>query len=296
MSQYDLADFPLWTALVTPFNERGKVDYNVLADLLDEQAAAGNGILLLGSTGEGMALSAIEQKKIVRFVCQHSPAAPLMIAIGGYNLESQLDWIDYCNQLPIDAYLLAAPLYAKPGPKGQEQWFRALLDRSKLPCMIYNVPSRSGVDLDPQALANLVEQPTFWALKEASGSIEKFGQFKQALPSIAIFSGEDALLNDLVKIGAAGLVSVCANAWPAPTKRYVEQCLTTIPAADLTLWTEAIAPLFSVANPIPVKVLMYQQQQINYPDLRLPLTHTELTEHAALSQANHSIELWFSRK
>ena len=296
MTQYDLSNYPLWTALVTPFNERGKVDYNVLADLLDQQAVAGNGILLLGSTGEGLALSANEQKKIVRFVCQHSPKAPFMVAIGGYNLESQLDWLEYCNQLPIDAYLLAAPLYAKPGPKGQEQWFKSLLEHSNHPCMIYNVPSRSGVDLCPQALANLTEQPMFWALKEASGCAQQFEIFKQALPNIAIFSGEDAMLAQFVELGAAGLVSVCANAWPQPTKKYVELCLASTIGSDLPLWQQSIAPLFSVANPIPVKVLMHQQQRINFPNLRLPLTHHEVNEHQALLDANSQIEQWFSQQ
>lgn len=296
MSQFDLANYPLWTALVTPFNELGRVDYNVLADLLDQQADAGNGVLLLGSTGEGLALSSPEQKKIVRFVCQHSPKTPLMVAIGGYNLESQLEWIEYCNQLPIDAYLLAAPLYAKPGPKGQEQWFGALLDHSKYPCMIYNVPSRSGVDLSPLALANLAQHPRFWSLKEASGCSETFSQFKQALPTIDIFSGEDGLLSEFAALGAAGLVSVCANAWPAPTRLYVEQCLANNICQDLPLWKGAIAPLFSVANPIPVKVLMHYQQLIKHPELRLPLTHNELTEHGSLIEANSQIQQWFSQQ
>lgn len=296
MSQFDLTHYPLWTALVTPFNERGQVDYNVLADIVAQQAEAGNGILLLGSTGEGLALTASEQQKIVHFVCQLRPDVPLMVAIGGYNLESQLEWMDHCNQLPIDAYLLTAPLYAKPGSKGQELWFKSLLEMSKHPCMIYNVPSRSGVELSPQALANLAAQPMFWALKEASGCSEKFREFRQALPSIAIFSGEDAMLAEFVTLGAAGLVSVCANAWPAPTRLYVEQCLAAKMIRDLPLWQESIAPLFSVANPIPVKVLMHQQQLIKHPDLRLPLTHNELTEHVSLMQANTNIEQWFSEQ
>jgi 4-hydroxy-tetrahydrodipicolinate synthase len=296
MSSFDLSNFPLWTALVTPFNERGAVDYNAFADLLDQQAAAGNGILLLGSTGEGLALTNDEQKKIVHFACQHSPNVPLMVAIGGYNLEYQLEWIEHCNQLPIDGYLLAAPLYAKPGPKGQQQWFNALLDRSQHPCMIYNVPSRSGVDLSLDALANLADHPNFWSVKEASGCSTTFNDFKQALPTIAIFSGEDAMLAEFSALGAAGLVSVCANAWPQATRLYVDQCLAANMVDDLALWQASIAPLFSVANPIPVKILMHQQQLIKHPDLRMPLTHEELTQHGALIEANTQIEQWFSQQ
>jgi len=296
MSTYDVNDYNLWTALVTPFNSRGRVDYDALAALLDEQAMAGNGILMLGSTGEGLALSLNEQKKVIRFVCQHQPSAPIMVAVGGYNLESQLEWIEFCNQMPIAAYLLAAPLYAKPGPKGQEQWFRGLLERSKFPCMIYNVPSRSGVELCPQALANLTDERMFWSVKEASGSVIKFNEFAKALPSIAIYSGDDALLPEFSVLGAAGLVSVCANAWPKATHLYVEQCLEQPQHVEFNLWKSALEPLFSVANPIPVKVLMHQKSQIAHPQLRLPLTHSELNEYAPLMQANETISQWYAQQ
>lgn len=296
MSAFEVTDYSLWTALVTPFNQRGRVDYDALAQLLDLQASAGNGILMLGSTGEGLALSINEQKKIIRFVCQHQPNAPIMVAVGGYNLASQLEWIEYCNQLPISGYLLSAPLYAKPGPKGQEQWFRSLLERSKHPCMIYNVPSRSGVELCPQALANLTDEPMFWSVKEASGSVIKFKEFRDALPSIAIYSGDDALLPEFSLLGASGLVSVCANAWPQATNLYVTQCLTNPQSTEFNLWKSAIEPLFSVANPIPVKVLMHQTQQIGHPQLRLPLTHDELSEHAPLMAAHDTINQWYAQQ
>jgi len=295
-SQYNVRDFSLWTALVTPFNQRGRVDYDALAQLVDDQAAAGNGILMLGSTGEGLALSLNEQKKIIRYVCQHRPDAPIMVAVGGYNLESQLEWLEFCNQMPISAYLLAAPLYAKPGPKGQEQWFRSLLERSKFPCMVYNVPSRSGVELCPQALANLTDEAMFWSLKEASGSAIKFNEFRNALPDIAIYSGDDALLPEFSLLGAKGLVSVCANAWPQATNLYVKQCLATPQSMEFNLWKAAIEPLFSVANPVPLKVLMHQKELLAHPQLRLPLTHNELSEMTELINADSAIEQWYAQQ
>ncbi|NRA60244.1 MAG: 4-hydroxy-tetrahydrodipicolinate synthase [Psychrobium sp.] len=296
MASFNVQDYNLWTALVTPFNATGRVDYDALVDLLAQQVAAGNGILLLGSTGEGMALSLDEQKKLVRYVCQTEPDAPIMVAIGGHNLQQQLEWMAFCNELPIDAYLLAAPLYAKPGPKGQEAWFRALLQQSKFPCMIYNVPSRSGVELSPQALANLTDEATFWSVKEASGSVIQFKAFVDALPSIAIFSGDDALLPEFTILGAAGLVSVCANVWPQATHLYVSQCLRDPCQVEFELWKSAIEPLFIVANPIPIKVLMHHTKQINYPHLRLPLTHDELAKFTPLLAANEIINQWYGEQ
>lgn len=292
----DVTNYTLWTALVTPFHVDGSVDYHALTLLVNEQAAAGNGILLLGSTGEGLALDSDEQSSLVNFVCKLTPQAPLMVAVGGYNLDAQLRWIEQCNELPIDAYLLAAPLYAKPGPVGQELWFRALLQASDKPCMLYNVPSRSGVELSEVALSNLTDEVNFWAVKEASGSGAKFRKFINALPQVAIYSGDDALLPEFSLLGAAGLVSVCANAWPQATRLYVEQCLSNPQFMAFNLWRDAIQTLFSVANPIPVKVLMYQKNQINQPVLRAPLTHDELPNHQALIQADRLIFDWYQQQ
>ena len=291
-----LTDVVLWTALVTPLTAEGEVDFAGLDRLVADQAEAGNGILLLGSTGEGLALSALEQRRIVSYVCELAPAAPLMVAVGGQQLDEQLQWLDFCNELPIDAYLLASPLYAKPGPRGQAAWFGALLQRAQRPCMIYNVPSRSGVALDPAALAGLTAEPNFWAIKEASGSIADFAAFRRACPGVAIYSGDDGLMPYVAQDGAAGLVSVCANAWPEATQRYVRACLAGQGAAMVPLWPEAVATLFEVANPIPVKVLMHQQQVLGQPTLRLPLTHDELTELTPLLSADQRITDWLCRQ
>lgn len=294
--QAALTQVVVWTALVTPLTADGEVDYANLERLVADQAQAGNGILLLGSTGEGLALSDLEQRQIVTHVCELAPSVPLMVAVGGHQLEQQLAWVDFCNPLPIDAYLLASPLYAKPGPRGQAQWFSALLQRSQHPCMIYNVPSRSGVALSPRALNELLNEPNFWAIKEASGSIEDFQQFRQACPGIAIYCGDDALLPYVAQAGAAGLVSVCANAWPQATQLYVQRSLAGHGEEMFPLWPDAIAPLFSVANPIPVKVLMHRREALSLPDLRAPLTHQELADCSALLAADQSINQWLSRQ
>lgn len=291
--QFDVKSYPLWTALVTPFNDEGNIDFDNLSFLVEQQVAAGNGLLLVGSTGEGLALTEDEQETIVRFVCKKSPAVPIMVGVGGFDLMAQQNWIARCNDLPIDAYLLTAPLYAKPGPIGQTQWFRSLLQATDKPCMIYNVPSRTGIELSPCALAGLLDEENFWSVKEASGSPLKFSEFKQALPNIAIYSGDDALLPEFSLLGATGLVSVCANVWPQATQLYVAQCLNKPQSTAFNLWRDAIETLFSVANPIPLKVLMHQLGQISSPLLRAPLTHEELTCLAGITEAHYQITQWY---
>ena len=291
-NNFNLNDFPLWTALVTPFTESGKVDYAVLEQLVAQQQAANNGILLLGSTGEGLALSLKEQQSIVEHVCQLAPTVPLMVAVGGMNLTQQIAWVEYCNQLPIHSFLLGSPLYAKPGVVGQTHWFESLLNASFHPCMLYNVPGRSAVDIPPAVIENLSEHPNLWALKEASGDIAKFEGFRKAAPELAIYSGDDALMPYFAQAGATGLVSVAANAWPEQTHEFVKRSLSGQHPNLFTDWSQAIHSLFSVANPIPVKVLMHLQGRLSSPYLRPPLTHLELTQTDCITHANNTILSW----
>ncbi|MCW8865646.1 MAG: 4-hydroxy-tetrahydrodipicolinate synthase [Colwellia sp.] len=300
LGENSLDDCPLWTALVTPFLDNSQIDFDSLKHIATAQAQAGNGLLLLGSTGEGLALTSDEQLSIVEFVCNLQLNTPLMVAVGGYNLPEQLNWIKRCNTLNIDSYLLGTPLYAKPGEVGQTQWFTALLDAAKFPCMLYNVPSRSGIEIPVATVQHLQNHPNCWAMKEASGDINKFLNYRQYCPNISLYSGEDAMLPYLAPAGVKGLVSVCANAWPEATNSYVELCLNgprlSGHSLDIfPLWNNAIEALFSVANPIPVKVLMQHQQAISSALLRAPLTHLELTDSRELLAFNEQINQWLAQ-
>ncbi|MCI2283106.1 4-hydroxy-tetrahydrodipicolinate synthase [Colwellia sp. MSW7] len=292
---HSIEKFPLWTALVTPFLENNHIDFTSLKTIATAQAKAGNGLLLLGSTGEGLALTHAEQLSIVEFVCGLSLEVPIMVAVGGYNLPEQISWVERCNKLNIDCFLLGSPLYAKPGVVGQTQWFEALLDAAKFPCMLYNVPSRSGVEIPVETVQNLQNHPNCWAMKEASGDLTKFLNYRQSCPSIELYSGEDAMLPYLVPAGVKGLVSVCANAWPQATQTYVQLCLSGQTESMFPLWNNAVASLFCVANPIPVKVLMQQQQNIQTPILRAPLTHLELSNNSELLDFDKQINQWLAQ-
>lgn len=286
--------FPLWTALITPFFENNQIDFSSLKKIATAQAQAGNGLLLLGSTGEGLALTNAEQLSIVEFVCDLQLDTPIMVAVGGYNLPEQISWVERCNTLNIDCFLLGSPVYAKPGVVGQTQWFKALLDAAKFPCMLYNVPSRSGVEIPIETVQSLQDHPNCWAMKEASGDLTKFLNYRESCPNIELYSGEDAMLPYLIPAGAKGLVSVCANAWPQATQTYVQLCLAEQTQTMFPLWNNAVSALFCVANPIPVKVLMQQQQTIQTPILRAPLTHLELTNNVELLDFDKQINQWLA--
>jgi 4-hydroxy-tetrahydrodipicolinate synthase len=286
----------VWTALITPLFSDGAIDYVSLQRVAEQQNAASNGILLLGSTGEGLALTNGEQLAIVEFVTALSLNVPLMVAVGGHNLTAQLAWIKQCNQLSISAYLLGSPIYAKPGPIGQTAWYQALLDAADFPCMLYNVPSRSGVEIAISALQALEHHKNCWALKEASGDLNKLLAYRQHCPDIELFSGEDAMMPYLANAGVRGLVSVCANVWPQETQRYVALALSQQCDGLFPLWHNAIAALFQVTSPIPIKVIMAELAVINTAMLRLPLCQEELATGHNLHIIHQQIQQWFAEQ
>jgi len=274
-----LNQYPVWAALVTPFDKNLNIDFESFKNLIDKQQAVENGILIIGSTGEGLALTIDEKKAIVKWTCDLKLNIPIMVGVGGYNLKQQLDWIDFCNNYPIDAYLLVTPPYAKPGIFGQTHWFKTLMDHATKPCMLYNVPSRTGVTLYPQVIENLKQNTNLWALKEASGKVDAFKQYRHIAPELPIYSGEDALMPELAREGAKGIVSASANVWPDGIKQYVKKCLANEMDDSIAIYQQSIRTFFKLAsNPVPAKVLLHYKNWIKEPILRPPLTHKDLID------------------
>lgn len=288
-----MTDIQLWTALITPMHADGSIHYDNLDEVISLQEEAGNGILILGSTGEGLALSDDEKKDVVDFVSNRKNSVPIMVGVGGFNLKTQTDWISYCNEKNIDSFLLVNPLYSKPGLKGQIHWFKSLMDRSEKPCMIYNIPSRTGVKLFPEVLSELKHHENLWAVKEASGNIGEFQEFRKTVPAIPLFSGDDGLMPFFATAGGSGLVSVASNIWPKATKLYVEKSLKGDTESLFPIWTDAVKALFSASNPIPLKVLMKEKGMIETSVLRSPLTDEELESTEQLRASDEAILNWY---
>lgn len=283
----------LWTALITPMNDDGSIHLDDLEKVARLQDEAGNGILLIGSTGEGLALNNEEKKKVVDHVSALNLNIPLMVGVGGFDLEAQKDWIHYCNGLSIDAFLLVTPLYAKPGIIGQIDWFNSLMDASDKPCMVYNIPSRTGVKLFVEVLKGIENHDKFWSVKEASGSVAEYREFRNECPKVPLYSGDDLLTASFAEFGCAGLVSVASNVWPKPTRMYTEKCLSEETAGLLPIWKKAIEALFSAPNPIPAKVLLKEKGVIKTNKLRAPLTHKEVKDLEVLLNADREILNWY---
>lgn len=291
----NLNSHSLWTAVVTPMMDTGAVDFDSLTRVVNQQVEAQNGLLILGSTAEALNLSLADRKAIIEHVVNMKPAMPIMVGVGGNLLEEQKEWMTYLNELNVHAYLLVTPHYAKPGPKGQFEWFKALMDHSTRPCMLYNVPGRTGIAMSTEAVSRLNGHRNFWAIKEASGSVEKFKEYLTAAGGKQVFCGDDGLMPDFANAGSAGLVSVASNAWPRETHLYVEQCLKkTFDAKEL--WTKAANSLFVCSNPVPVKRLMFERGVIRSSKMAAPLSAEDMTSAEPVLTAHDAVTTWFKKE
>lgn len=247
----------------------------------------------MGSTGEGLALDSGDKKSIIETATSLNIDIPIMAGVGGFNLRSQIEWLELCHDYEVDSFLLVTPLYAKPDVKGQISWFKSLLNAAERPCMLYNVPSRTGVELYPEVLRELVGHPNLFAIKEASGSIMKYQKLRRESPGLAFYSGDDSMTPYFTMAGCEGLVSVVANVWPEATHRYVEWCLDGRGPELVPIWQECIEQLFSASNPIPAKVLLKEKEWIKTDAMRPPLTPEDLKTLESLLEADDKIADWY---
>jgi 4-hydroxy-tetrahydrodipicolinate synthase len=287
----DINSYRTWTAIVTPMDAKGAIDFESLGNLLHRQEAADNGVVLLGSTGEGLALSEEEKREVVRYSCQKRLKIPLVVGVGGFNLRQTLNWLSFCETQPIQGYLLVMPIYARPGAQGQFEWFKALLDAVKRPCILYNIPKRAGAELSFDVVAKLKDHPNFWAIKEASGDLKAFAKYHELAPKAHMFSGCDDLMPELATIGAYGIISVMSNLWPEATHRYIEDIIVNNEQPPQAVWKKA-SQLSNNINPVSAKVYLHKKGLISSPILRPPLSALDVSNIDELLDYDQKIQSW----
>ncbi|SPN74155.1 Dihydrodipicolinate synthase,dihydrodipicolinate synthase,dihydrodipicolinate synthase,Dihydrodipicolinate synthetase family [Chlamydia serpentis] len=259
----------LLTASVTPFFPNFTIDFSGLESLLRVQNAIGNGVVLLGSTGEGLSLTQKEKQAIVCFACNLQLNIPIFVGVAGILLDEVLDWIYFCNDLPISGFLMTSPIYSKPKERGQFLWFESLLNAAKHSAILYNIPARAGTPLYTDTVKALVNHPRFLGIKDSGGSIEEFQRYKKNAPNIHLYCGDDICWSDMARSGAYGLISVLSNAWPQEAKDYVQ---SPSEEAYASLWKATCRWLYKTTNPIGIKAVLAYKNYIAHPDLRLPLS------------------------
>ena len=267
------------TAIVTPLTKDG-VDYEQFARLIEMQIAAGvDAIVAVGTTGEGSTLSDEEHKEAIRF-CVEKVAGriPVIAGTGSNDTAYAISLTKFACEVGADAMLLVTPYYNKATQKGMEASFRAIADASTKPCILYNVPSRTGCNLLPETVLALADHPNIVGIKEACGNISQIAKLASLVgDKLDIYSGNDDQIVPILSLGGAGVISVLSNIRPAETKKictdYFEGRCAEALAAQLRL-LPLIDALFCEVNPIPVKAAVAAMGYgENY--LRLPLTPME---------------------
>lgn len=289
----NIQNITLWTAIVTPFTaDASSIDYESFEKLLRLQEKAGNGIVLLGSTGEGLALNDKERTEVVDFACSLKLQVPLMVGTPTYNHEAASNWIKQTSNKSIHSFLIVTPLYSKPGARGEYHWYKSLLDLAKKPCVLYNIPSRTGVELHRETLNALRGHANLWAIKESSGSMETVHMLRRDFSEITLFCGDDNLFPDFATHGARGLISVAANIWPQACARFVTEILSKKPTLDYETWWDISKSLYCATNPIPTKYLLKHLGKIPHNSVRLPLSVEDIKSDTELIRANEIIHSW----
>lgn len=267
------------TAIVTPLTKDG-IDYEQFARLIEWQIAEGiAAIVAVGTTGEGSTLTDAEHKEAIRFcVEQVAGRVPVIAGTGSNDTAYAIELTKFACEVGADAMLLVTPYYNKATQKGLIESFRAIADISTKPCILYNVPTRTGCNLLPSSVLALADHPNIVAIKEASGNISQVAEIAALVgDKIDIYSGNDDQIIPILSLGGKGVISVLSNIMPAATQKMCEDYLSGNTADALKAQLDLlplINALFCEVNPIPVKAAVAAMGYCeNY--LRLPLTKME---------------------
>jgi 4-hydroxy-tetrahydrodipicolinate synthase len=273
-----------YTAIVTPFTRDNRVDYDRFGLLIDRQIQAGvDGIVPVGTTGESPALDYDEHKQVIHFCVQACKGRMKVVAGTGANSTSEaLELTRDALAAGADATLQVTPYYNRPNQEGLYRHFSAVADVG-LPVVLYNVPSRTGREIAVETIARLAGHPRVVAVKEASGSVERVNQIRNAC-SMTILSGDDSLTFPMMALGAAGVISVASNVAPAAVVEMVRLARSGQWDAARTLHFSLyplFRDLFVDTNPIPVKAALAMMRQIEEV-YRLPLSELSEAHRAQL--------------
>ncbi len=274
------------TAMITPFHKDGSVNFEVLTELLERQVAAGtDAILTLGTTGEYPAMTHEEDAAVVEHTIRVvNGRVPVMVGSGSNCTATQVEKSVLYQDMGADALLLIAPYYNKANPEGMYRHFAETADQVHIPCILYNVPGRTGCSIPVSVVERLSRHPNIAGIKEASGDMSYAMKIARCVgPDFALYSGNDDLTIPLMSIGGSGVISVLANVMPAVCHQIVEDYLggNQARAVETHLqYLKLMNDLFIEVNPIPVKAAM-NMMGLNVGPMRLPLCEMSET-HAAI--------------
>jgi 4-hydroxy-tetrahydrodipicolinate synthase len=277
----------LLTAMVTPLSRDGALDYAQAGRLARALLDSGSeGLVVAGTTGESPTLTTREKLRLFSEIKQAAGGRGAVVAgTGNYNTAESIELSREAERLGVDALLLTVPYYNKPSQEGMFRHFEAIARATSLPCILYNIPGRTGVTMTPQTVARLNEHRNIVAIKEATGSLDLASEI-MSLCDITVLSGDDSLTLPLMSIGARGVISVASNLLPREVKSLVEQALAGDFAGAARVHHRLfplIKTLFMDGNPVGIKYAMSLAGK-DTGEMRLPLCEANDATKAAIRQ------------
>ena len=274
------------TALITPLTPDG-IDFDQFRRLIDWQIGEGiDALVIAGTTGEGSTLTDAEHREAIRFSVEVAAGrVPIIAGTGSNDTDYAIDLTRYACSVGADAMLVVTPYYNKATQKGLIRMYSAIADASDKPLILYNVPSRTGVGIEPTTYLALADHPQIAAIKEANGNISKIVETRALVGDrLDIYSGNDDEIVPILAAGGAGVISVLSNLLPRQTSELCKRFFAGDVAGSMEMqcaYLPLIRALFSEVNPIPVKAAMAAMGFCE-DYLRLPLTPMEDAHRAVL--------------
>jgi 4-hydroxy-tetrahydrodipicolinate synthase len=284
-----------FTALVTPFR-KGDVDSVAFEKLIEAQIGAGiDGVVAVGTTGESPTLSHEEREEVIRLaVTIANRRCKVLAGTGSNSTAHAIADTKMAEKLGVDGALLVAPYYNKPSQEGLFRHFKAIAAETKLPIMLYNIPGRCGVDIGADTVVRLAETcGNIVSIKEASGSVERVGELRSRLPeAFTILSGDDSLTLPFMSVGAAGVVSVASNLFPAEVCALVRAYQSGDVKSAQQMQRKMLPifkDLFIEPNPVPAKTALEWRGAMS-AEVRLPLCEMSEANQARLRKTFDAFE------
>ncbi|MBQ9838737.1 MAG: 4-hydroxy-tetrahydrodipicolinate synthase [Oscillospiraceae bacterium] len=272
------------SAIVTPMNPRG-VDYEAFGRMLNWQVEAGiDALVICGTTGESSTLSDEEHRQVLQFALDTvAGRVPMIAGTGSNDTSYAIELTKYACSIGYDAVLLVTPYYNKTTQRGLVAHYTAIADASTKPIILYNVPSRTGVNIEPATYAKLAEHPMIWGIKEAGGNISKVVETAALVgDKLDIYSGNDDQIVPIMACGGKGVISVLSNVLPAETSEMCQKFFRGDVAGAMEMQTKylpLINALFCEVNPIPAKAaaaaMGYGENYVRLPLVPMEKEHEE---------------------
>lgn len=250
------------TAMVTPFDQNGEVDFNATRNLINHLIANGtDGLVVAGTTGESPTLTTEEKVELFKFVVDEvNGRVPVIAGTGSNNTRASISLTSLAEKTGVDGILLVVPYYNKPSQEGLYQHFKAIAESTTLPAMLYNIPGRSVINMSVETIVRLSKIPNIVSIKDASGNLDAMAEIISQTPrDFTVYSGDDALTLPLLSIGGTGVVSVASHVIGNEMKTMMQNFKNgKLPEAALLHRNllPIFKALFAAPNPSPVKAAL----------------------------------------